>query len=32
MTDKPTIDQWAAAADKEVKGKDLTHIAFMVHH
>ncbi|WP_428628965.1 methylmalonyl-CoA mutase [Sphingopyxis sp.] len=23
MTDKPTIDQWAAAADKEVKGKDL---------
>ncbi|MCA0207744.1 MAG: methylmalonyl-CoA mutase [Proteobacteria bacterium] len=24
MTDKPTIDQWAAAADKEVKGKDLT--------
>ncbi|QCB54908.1 methylmalonyl-CoA mutase [Sphingopyxis sp. PAMC25046] len=24
MTDKPTIDQWAAAAEKEVKGKDLT--------
>ena len=24
MTDKPTIDQWAAAATKEVKGKDLT--------
>jgi methylmalonyl-CoA mutase len=24
MTDKPTIGQWAAAADKEVKGKDLT--------
>ncbi len=24
MTDKPTLDQWAAAADKEVKGKDLT--------
>ena len=24
MTDKPTTDQWAAAADKEVKGKDLT--------
>jgi len=24
MTDKPTIDQWAAAAAKEVKGKDLT--------
>jgi methylmalonyl-CoA mutase len=24
MTDKPTIDQWAAAADKEVKGRDLT--------
>src|SRR3546814_15698958 len=24
MTDKPTRDQWAAAADKEVKGKDLT--------
>ncbi|HKX89658.1 MAG TPA: methylmalonyl-CoA mutase family protein, partial [Sphingopyxis sp.] len=24
MTDKPTIDQWAVAADKEVKGKDLT--------
>ena len=24
MTDKPTIDQWAAAADKEVKGKNLT--------
>ncbi len=23
MTDKPTIDQWAAAADKEVKGRDL---------
>src|SRR3546814_12277989 len=23
MTDKPTRDQWAAAADKEVKGKDL---------
>ena len=23
MTDKPTIDQWAAAANKEVKGKDL---------
>lgn len=23
MTDKPTIDQWAAAAEKEVKGKDL---------
>ena len=23
MTDKPTLDQWAAAADKEVKGKDL---------
>ncbi len=24
MTDKVTLDQWAAAADKEVKGKDLT--------
>ncbi|PKP99290.1 MAG: methylmalonyl-CoA mutase, partial [Alphaproteobacteria bacterium HGW-Alphaproteobacteria-13] len=24
MTDKPTIDQWAEAAAKEVKGKDLT--------
>ena len=24
MTDKPTLGQWAAAADKEVKGKDLT--------
>jgi methylmalonyl-CoA mutase len=24
MTDKPTLDQWATAADKEVKGKDLT--------
>ncbi|MBB5706934.1 methylmalonyl-CoA mutase [Sphingopyxis panaciterrulae] len=24
MTDKPTLDQWAAAADKEVKGKDLS--------
>jgi methylmalonyl-CoA mutase len=24
MSDKPTIDQWKAAADKEVKGKDLT--------
>ncbi|WP_168452697.1 methylmalonyl-CoA mutase [Sphingopyxis microcysteis] len=24
MTDKPTLDQWAEAADKEVKGKDLT--------
>ncbi|PAL25678.1 methylmalonyl-CoA mutase [Sphingopyxis sp. GW247-27LB] len=24
MTDKPTLDQWSAAADKEVKGKDLT--------
>jgi methylmalonyl-CoA mutase len=24
MTDKPTLDQWAAAADKEVKGRDLT--------
>src|SRR3546814_18496601 len=24
MTDKPTLDQWAAAADKEVKSKDLT--------
>jgi methylmalonyl-CoA mutase len=24
MTDKPTIDQWTAAADKEVKGRDLT--------
>lgn len=24
MTDKPTTDQWAAAAAKEVKGKDLT--------
>ena len=24
MTDKPTLDQWAAAATKEVKGKDLT--------
>ncbi|HZG31943.1 MAG TPA: methylmalonyl-CoA mutase [Sphingopyxis sp.] len=24
MTDKPTLDRWAAAADKEVKGKDLT--------
>ncbi|WP_428682052.1 methylmalonyl-CoA mutase [Sphingopyxis sp.] len=23
MTDKPTLDQWAAAADKEVKGKNL---------
>ncbi|RYD59886.1 MAG: methylmalonyl-CoA mutase [Sphingomonadales bacterium] len=25
MTDKPTLDQWAAAAAKEVKGKDLTY-------
>ena len=24
MTEKPTLDQWAAAAAKEVKGKDLT--------
>ncbi|CAN5233536.1 methylmalonyl-CoA mutase [soil metagenome] len=24
MTDKPTLDQWSAAATKEVKGKDLT--------
>ncbi len=24
MTDKPTLDQWAAAAAKEVKGKELT--------
>ncbi|WP_077145090.1 methylmalonyl-CoA mutase [Sphingopyxis sp. KK2] len=24
MTDKPTLDQWAAAADKEVKGKELS--------
>ncbi|MDZ3831144.1 MAG: methylmalonyl-CoA mutase [Sphingopyxis sp.] len=24
MTEKPTLDQWAAAATKEVKGKDLT--------
>ncbi|MGK2910795.1 MAG: methylmalonyl-CoA mutase [Sphingobium sp.] len=24
MSDKPTLDQWAAAAAKEVKGKDLT--------
>ena len=24
MTDKPTIETWKAAADKEVKGKDLT--------
>jgi methylmalonyl-CoA mutase len=24
MTDKPTLDQWAAAATREVKGKDLT--------
>ncbi len=24
MTDKPTTDQWAAAAAKEVKGRDLT--------
>jgi methylmalonyl-CoA mutase len=24
MTDKPTLDQWTAAAAKEVKGKDLT--------
>jgi len=24
MTDKPTLDQWAEAAAKEVKGKDLT--------
>ena len=24
MTDKPTVDAWAAAAAKEVKGKDLT--------
>ena len=24
MTDKPTLDQWVAAAAKEVKGKDLT--------
>src|SRR6188508_682378 len=24
MTDKPTLDQWAAAAAKEVKGRDLT--------
>jgi methylmalonyl-CoA mutase len=24
MTDKPTLDQWQAAASKEVKGKDLT--------
>ena len=23
MTDKPTLDQWAAASSKEVKGKDL---------
>jgi methylmalonyl-CoA mutase len=23
MTDKPTLNQWAAASDKEVKGKDL---------
>ena len=23
MTEKPTLDQWAAAAAKEVKGKDL---------
>ncbi|HEX7784151.1 MAG TPA: methylmalonyl-CoA mutase [Sphingobium sp.] len=23
MTDKPTLDQWSAAASKEVKGKDL---------
>ncbi|MFZ2981926.1 MAG: methylmalonyl-CoA mutase, partial [Sphingobium sp.] len=24
MTDKPTLDQWSAAATKEVKGKDLS--------
>ena len=24
MTDKPTLDQWVAVSDKEVKGKDLT--------
>ncbi|PXA99542.1 methylmalonyl-CoA mutase [Nostoc sp. 3335mG] len=24
MSDKPTLDQWAAAASKEVKGRDLT--------
>lgn len=24
MADKPTLDQWSAAASKEVKGKDLT--------
>ncbi|MET3709922.1 methylmalonyl-CoA mutase [Sphingomonas trueperi] len=24
MTEKPTLDQWSAAASKEVKGKDLT--------
>ncbi|WCP14891.1 Methylmalonyl-CoA mutase [Sphingobium sp. AntQ-1] len=24
MTEKPTLDQWTAAAEKEVKGKDLT--------
>lgn len=24
MSEKPTIDQWKAAADKEVKGRDLT--------
>lgn len=24
MTDKPTVEQWSAAAAKEVKGKDLT--------
>ncbi|NML05940.1 methylmalonyl-CoA mutase [Sphingomonas sp. G-3-2-10] len=24
MTDKPSLDQWSAAAEKEVKGKDLT--------
>ncbi|WP_313534724.1 methylmalonyl-CoA mutase [Sphingomonas sp.] len=24
MSDKPTLDQWSAAASKEVKGKDLT--------
>ncbi|MBM3595545.1 MAG: hypothetical protein FJX31_07150, partial [Alphaproteobacteria bacterium] len=24
MTDKPTIEDWKAAADKDVKGRDLT--------
>ncbi|ODP36224.1 methylmalonyl-CoA mutase [Sphingomonas turrisvirgatae] len=24
MTERPTLDRWAAAADKEVKGRDLT--------